>query len=185
MMLGRETLEAELLEDTSKLSNILEDAVEDEEDEDAHKHKIHSVPVAIHAEPALEESTNNNIDLVIKTEKEEPEAKSPPASPSAELRKNSPIITYENCIKEKSAALEDECGNSVSSSVAAEGRRKLVIDDLPGDTAEQLLKYIYTDSSHNVELFSQTLLAASDRYKVRIQKLISNGIVLVTGPLIQ
>ncbi|XP_023332541.1 speckle-type POZ protein-like B [Eurytemora carolleeae] len=44
--------------------------------------------------------------------------------------------------------------------------KKLVIDDLPGDTVEELLKYIYTDSSHNVELFSQTLLAASDRYKL-------------------
>jgi len=166
IMLGRERLEAELLDDTSKLSNILEDAVEDEEEEDAHKHKIHSAPAAIHAESALEESTNNSIDLVINTEEEEPEAKSPLASPKAESRKNSPIIKSADCIKENSAALEDECGKSVWSSVAAEGRRKLVIDDLPGDTAEQLLKYIYTDSSHNVELFSQTLLAASDRYKL-------------------
>ena len=42
-----------------------------------------------------------------------------------------------------------------------------MIDDLPGDTVEELLKYIYTDSSHNVESFSQTLLAASDKYKVK------------------
>ncbi len=32
-----------------------------------------------------------------------------------------------------------------------------------------MFRYIYTDSSNNVELFSQTLLAASDRYKVRPQ----------------
>jgi|688.fasta_scaffold361688_1 hypothetical protein len=31
-----------------------------------------------------------------------------------------------------------------------------------------LFRYIYTDSSNNVELFSQTLLAASDLYKVNI-----------------
>lgn len=45
-------------------------------------------------------------------------------------------------------------------------KRRIVIDDLPGDTVEELLKYIYTDSSHNVESFSQTLLAASDKYKL-------------------
>ena len=52
-------------------------------------------------------------------------------------------------------------------------RRKLVIDDLPGDTVEELLKYIYTDSSHNVEAFSQTLLAASDKYKVSFNAIIT------------
>lgn len=44
--------------------------------------------------------------------------------------------------------------------------KKLVITDLPSDTVEELLRYIYTDSSHNVDLFSQTLLAASDRYQL-------------------
>jgi len=44
--------------------------------------------------------------------------------------------------------------------------KKLVITDLPSDTVEELLRYIYTDSSNNVDLFSQTLLAASDRYQL-------------------
>ena len=43
---------------------------------------------------------------------------------------------------------------------------KLVIENLPGDTVEELLRYIYTDNSNNVDLFSQTLLAASDIYQV-------------------
>ena len=45
---------------------------------------------------------------------------------------------------------------------------KLVIENLPGDTVEELLRYIYTDNSNNVDLFSQTLLAASDIYQVGI-----------------
>ena len=44
--------------------------------------------------------------------------------------------------------------------------KKLVIENLPGDTVEELLRYIYTDNSNNVDLFSQTLLAASDIYQV-------------------
>lgn len=47
--------------------------------------------------------------------------------------------------------------------------KKLVIENLPGDTVEELLRYIYTDNSNNVDLFSQTLLAASDIYQVRRQ----------------
>ena len=48
--------------------------------------------------------------------------------------------------------------------------KKLVIENLPGDTVEELLRYIYTDNSNNVDLFSQTLLAASDIYQVRRQQ---------------
>lgn len=44
--------------------------------------------------------------------------------------------------------------------------KKLVIDNLPSDTVEELLRYIYTDNSNNVDLFSQTLLAASDTYQL-------------------
>jgi len=44
--------------------------------------------------------------------------------------------------------------------------KKLVIENLPGDTVEELLRYIYTDNSNNVDLFSQTLLAASDIYQL-------------------
>ena len=46
--------------------------------------------------------------------------------------------------------------------------KKLVISDLPSDTVEELLRYIYTDNSNNVDLFSQTLLAASDIYQVNL-----------------
>ena len=76
----------------------------------------------------------------------------------------------------KSAAVISTSSNSCREVTAAprkcikgsspETMKRLVIDDLPGDTVEQLLKYIYTDNSHNVESFSQTLLAASERYKV-------------------
>ena len=48
--------------------------------------------------------------------------------------------------------------------------KKLVIENLPGDTVEELLRYIYTDNSNNVDLFSQTLLAASDIYQVITQQ---------------
>merc|ERR1711974_109065 len=48
--------------------------------------------------------------------------------------------------------------------------KKLVIESLPGDTVEELLRYIYTDNSNNVDLFSQTLLAASDIYQVSQQQ---------------
>ena len=48
--------------------------------------------------------------------------------------------------------------------------KKLVIENLPGDTVEELLRYIYTDNSNNVDLFSQTLLAASDIYQVTQQQ---------------
>ena len=48
--------------------------------------------------------------------------------------------------------------------------KKLVIENLPGDTVEELLRYIYTDNSNNVDLFSQTLLAASDIYQVKQQQ---------------
>jgi len=44
--------------------------------------------------------------------------------------------------------------------------KKLVIENLPGDTVEELLRYIYTDNSNNVDLFSQKLLAASDIYQL-------------------
>ena len=44
--------------------------------------------------------------------------------------------------------------------------QKLVITDLPSETVEKLLHYIYTDNSENVDMFSQTLLAASDQYQL-------------------
>ena len=47
-----------------------------------------------------------------------------------------------------------------------ESIQKLVINDLPSETVEELLRYIYTDKSSNVDAYSQTLLAASDRYQL-------------------
>eukprot|EP00092_Neocalanus_flemingeri_P028564 GFUD01031020.1.p1 GENE.GFUD01031020.1~~GFUD01031020.1.p1 ORF type:complete len:480 (-),score=149.04 GFUD01031020.1:137-1576(-) len=44
--------------------------------------------------------------------------------------------------------------------------KKLVIPNLPSDTVEELLRYIYTDNSYNVDIFSQTLLMASDQYQL-------------------
>ena len=44
--------------------------------------------------------------------------------------------------------------------------QKLVINDLPSETVEELLRYIYTDNSQNVDTYSQTLLAASDQYQL-------------------
>ena len=47
-----------------------------------------------------------------------------------------------------------------------ESIQKLVINDLPSETVEELLRYIYTDNSQNVDTYSQTLLAASDQYQL-------------------
>ena len=47
-----------------------------------------------------------------------------------------------------------------------ESIQKLVIADLPSETVEELLRYIYTDNSTNVDLYSQTLLKASDQYQL-------------------
>ena len=43
---------------------------------------------------------------------------------------------------------------------------KLEIKDLKAETLEQVLSYIYTDSSSEVDLMANTLLAASERYKL-------------------
>lgn len=42
----------------------------------------------------------------------------------------------------------------------------LELTDFPSETLEELLKYIYTDSSANVDLFANKLLEASDRYQL-------------------
>jgi len=81
----------------------------------------------------------------------------------------------ESCtfVLEESGATDNKSESSLKEELqlarrkdSSDAKRKIVIDDLPGDTVEELLKYIYTDSSHNVESFSQTLLAASDKYKL-------------------
>eukprot|EP00096_Caligus_rogercresseyi_P011269 TRINITY_DN4387_c0_g1_i1.p1 TRINITY_DN4387_c0_g1~~TRINITY_DN4387_c0_g1_i1.p1 ORF type:complete len:446 (-),score=162.99 TRINITY_DN4387_c0_g1_i1:532-1869(-) len=43
---------------------------------------------------------------------------------------------------------------------------KIELKDFPSETFEELLRYIYTDSSANVDLFANTLLAASDKYQL-------------------
>ena len=74
-------------------------------------------------------------------------------------KERSPEVEEEKAVKE----VEDsqEKGEKAKAAV-----KKLVIENLPGDTVEELLRYIYTDNSNNVDLFSQTLLAASDIYQV-------------------
>ena len=74
-------------------------------------------------------------------------------------KERSPEVEEEKAVKE----VEDskEKGEKTKAAV-----KKLVIENLPGDTVEELLRYIYTDNSNNVDLFSQTLLAASDIYQV-------------------
>jgi len=67
---------------------------------------------------------------------------------------------------EEEAEKKTVCGAGVTGLGAEKSIKKLVIKDLPSDTVEELLRYIYTDSSNNVDLFSQTLLAASDRYQL-------------------
>ena len=47
-----------------------------------------------------------------------------------------------------------------------ESIQKLVITDLPSETVEELLRYIYTSNSTNVATYSQTLLAASEQYQL-------------------
>ena len=79
-------------------------------------------------------------------------------------KERSPEVEEEVDVKEKAVKeVEDsqEKGEKTKAAV-----KKLVIENLPGDTVEELLRYIYTDNSNNVDLFSQTLLAASDIYQV-------------------
>ena len=79
-------------------------------------------------------------------------------------KERSPEVEVEVDVKEKAVKeVEDsqEKGEKTKAAV-----KKLVIENLPGDTVEELLRYIYTDNSNNVDLFSQTLLAASDIYQV-------------------
>ena len=83
-------------------------------------------------------------------------------------KERSPEVEEEVDVKEKVVKeVEDsqEKGEKAKAAV-----KKLVIENLPGDTVEELLRYIYTDNSNNVDLFSQTLLAASDIYQVRRQQ---------------
>ena len=79
-------------------------------------------------------------------------------------KERSPGVEEEVDVQEKDVKeVEDsqEKGEKTKAAV-----KKLVIENLPGDTVEELLRYIYTDNSNNVDLFSQTLLAASDIYQV-------------------
>ena len=80
-------------------------------------------------------------------------------------------------VEESHEEEEEEAVKAVTDSKEEKGEKekekvvkKLVIENLPGDTVEELLRYIYTDNSNNVDLFSQTLLAASDIYQVRPQQ---------------
>lgn len=70
----------------------------------------------------------------------------------------------DNKIKDNEPIIKER--KSISPRKISLGPSRLEIKDLPPDTLEVLLKYIYTDSSNNVDLFSQTLLAASDRYQL-------------------
>ena len=80
----------------------------------------------------------------------------------------------ESVPKERSPEVEEEVEKAVKEVEDSQEKgekakaavKKLVIENLPGDTVEELLRYIYTDNSNNVDLFSQTLLAASDIYQV-------------------
>ena len=79
-------------------------------------------------------------------------------------KERSPEVEEEVDVKEKAVKEVEESQEKGEKTKAAV--KKLVIENLPGDTVEELLRYIYTDNSNNVDLFSQTLLAASDIYQV-------------------
>ena len=76
----------------------------------------------------------------------------------------SPEVEEEVDVQEKAVKEVEDSQEKKEKAKAAV--KKLVIENLPGDTVEELLRYIYTDNSNNVDLFSQTLLAASDIYQV-------------------
>ena len=69
-------------------------------------------------------------------------------------------------VEEEEKAVKEVEDSQEKGEKAKAAVKKLVIENLPGDTVEELLRYIYTDNSNNVDLFSQTLLAASDIYQV-------------------
>ena len=79
-------------------------------------------------------------------------------------KERSPEVEEEVDVKEKAVKKVKDSQEKGEKAKAAV--KKLVIENLPGDTVEELLRYIYTDNSNNVDLFSQTLLAASDIYQV-------------------
>ena len=69
-------------------------------------------------------------------------------------------------VEEEEKAVKEVEDSQEKGEKAKAAVKKLVIENLPGDTVEELPRYIYTDNSNNVDLFSQTLLAASDIYQV-------------------
>ena len=73
----------------------------------------------------------------------------------------------------KAADLKPEPSKINAASAAAEGSgdveeqfEKIMIKDLRSDTLEELLTYIYTDCSVNVDLMANSLLAAADQYQL-------------------
>ena len=63
-----------------------------------------------------------------------------------------------NCCDRKLADGDDSNKNRLM--------KKLVITDIPPDTVEELLRYIYTDNISKLEVYSLSLLAASDQYQL-------------------
>ena len=130
-------------------------------------------------EAALEESGKKPVTEHDKIEEETKEAVTCEETESEQTDKEASTDTKnlspepEELLEGESTKVELEKETSkVKSAEEEKGERektmkKLVIPDLPSDTVEELLRYIYTDSSNNVDLFSQTLLAASDIYQVR------------------
>merc|ERR1711988_471655 len=78
-----------------------------------------------------------------------------------EIKANEGLEEVEERVKERRCVGQERIEEKTEAAV-----KKLVIENLPGDTVEELLRYIYTDNSNNVDLFSQTLLAASDIYQL-------------------
>lgn len=84
-------------------------------------------------------------------------------------RGETPLESSIDCVEVEKDILEvkvDEEKRESGGEETEKPMKKLVINDLSSDTVEELLRYIYTDSSNNVDLFSQTLLAASDIYQL-------------------
>lgn len=161
---------------TDKLENIQEDQLK-EDDPGEEPTSQTAGPCARREEEEEETPFQPTADTSHRTQPTAPSPEEPagePTKPSgagtepSEPSSNPPVEPEKE--KEKRANEGTEGDNETEAKQTKGDRernvKRLVINDLPGDTVEELLRYIYTDSSNNVELFSQTLLAASDRYKL-------------------
>jgi speckle-type POZ protein len=150
-------------ETNHSLSSDLKNLIDDEKSSDlilqsgSREFRVHSNILAARSPVFAALLKEKQLDEIIETNKENKGEEKEDGDEHKEEKEGEENKVKEEITKER---------KSISPRKISLGPHRLEIKDLPPDTLEVLLKYIYTDSSNNVDLFSQTLLAASDRYQL-------------------